>query len=367
MRRSLWICLLISLFFLIVAGCSSSAEPTAVPTPTPLPTAVKPTFTVQRGEIMIKTDLEGRVVPVNSKPASFTTDGKIGNVYVQVGDRVEQGQLLADLDVMKDLEDQWAKASADAKYEEAVSNNTIKRTQIKLQIAQLTLEDLKAKGASPAEIQIADLQAQLAQMDLDEIKANPALHTASAKAQELERAMADAQLKAPLAGYIVSAPKSGQSVRAGNDAFLIGDVSQLEIGANATEDVLKQLTEGLTVTVAFEDNPNKQKYVGTIRQLPYPYGSGGNGATDVRISLAATPDQAGYKLGDRALMTAVLEDKPDILWLPPQAIRNVGGRTFVVAQDGKGQQRVDVTLGLQVYDKVEITSGLAEGQVVVGP
>jgi membrane fusion protein, macrolide-specific efflux system len=366
MRRSLCLCLLV-LMFLVVIGCSSSAEPTAAPTPTPLPTAVKPTFTVQRGEIVIKTDLGGRVVPVNSKPASFATDGNIGNVYVQVGDRVEQGQLLADLEVMKDLEAQWAKASADARYEETVSNNTIKRAEIKLQIAQLTLENLKAKGASPAEIQIADLQAQLAQMDLDEIKANPTMHAASAKAQELERAMADAQLKSPLAGYVVAAPKSGQSVRAGTDAFQIGDVSQLEIGANATEDVLKQLTEGLTVTVVFEGSPNKQKYIGTIRQLPYPYGSGGNGATDVRVSLAVTPDQGGYKLGDRILMTAVLEDKPDVLWLPPQAIRNVGGRTFVVVQDAKGQQRVDVTLGLQVHAKVEITSGLTEGQVVVGP
>jgi membrane fusion protein, macrolide-specific efflux system len=363
MRRSLWLCLLV-ITFLMVIGCSSSAEPTAAPTPTPLPTAVKPTFTVQRGEIVIKTELGGRVVPVNSKPASFTTDGNIGNVYVQVGDRVEQGQLLADLESMKDLEDQWATASADAKYEETISNNTIKRAEIKLQIARLNLESLKAKSASPMEIQIADLQAQLAQMDLDEIKANPALHTASAKAQELERALTEAQLKSPLAGYVVAAPKSGQTVRAGTDAFQIGDVSQLEVGANAMEEVLKQLTEGMTVTIVFEGNPKKQTYVGTIRQLPYPYG---NGATDVRITVDVTPDQGGYKLGDRTLMSAVLEDKSNLLWLPPQAIRNVGGRTFVVVQDAKGQQRVDVTLGLQIRDKVEITSGLTEGQVVVGP
>lgn len=366
MRRRLWLFLLV-VTFLMVAGCSSSAEPTAAPTPTPLPTAVKPTFTVQRGNIVIKTELGGRVVPVNSKSASFATDGNIGNVYVQVGDRVEQGQLLADLEAMKDLEAQWAKASADAKYEETVSNNTIKRAEIKLQIAQLNGETLNAKGVGPAEIQIADLQTQLAQMDLDEIKANPALHTASAKAKELEQAMAEAQLKSPLAGYIVAAPKSGQAVRAGAEAFQIGDVSQLEIGANALEEVLKQLTEGMTVTVVFEGNPNKQTYSGTIRQLPYPYGSGGNGVTDVRVTVDVTPEQGGYKLGDRTLMSAVLEDKASLLWLPPQAIRNVGGRTFVVVQDAKGQQRVDVTLGLQTHDKVEITSGLTEGQVVVGP
>ena len=153
MRRFLWMFVTVSML-LSVVSCSSTGEPTAAPTPTPLPTAVKPTFSVQRGEIIIKTDLGGRVVPVNSKPASFTIDGNIGNVYVQVGDQVEQGQLLADLETMKDLEDQWAKASADAQYEETVSNNTIKRAEIKLQIAQLNRENLKARGASPAEIQI---------------------------------------------------------------------------------------------------------------------------------------------------------------------------------------------------------------------
>ena len=50
---------------------------------------------------------------------------------------------------------------------------------------------------------MAELEAQLAQMDLDEIKANPSLHEAAAKAKELGQALEDAQLKAPIAGYIV--------------------------------------------------------------------------------------------------------------------------------------------------------------------
>ena len=363
MRRALPL-FVVATLFLIVVACS--VPPTEEPAPTPMPTAVKPTFTVQRGEIVIKTILGGRVVPLKSKPANFTTSGDVANVYVQVGDHVEQGQLLADLAALKDLETQWAKANADANYEETVSNNTIQRAQIKLQIAQLNVDDLKARGADQAALQIATLQVQLAQMDLDEIKANPALHMSLAKAKELEVAMAAAQLKAPIAGYIVAAPRSGQSVRETTDAFLIGDVSQLEIGANALEETLKQLTEGQTVTVTLEAQPDKS-YPGTIRQLPYPYGSGGDGNTDVRVTLNVTPDQAGLKLGDRMNISLILQDRPNILWLPPQAIRTVGGRTFVVTQSAKGQQRVDVTLGLQTFDRVEITAGLADGQVVVGP
>ncbi len=347
-------------------GCTSDQTPIE-PTPTPLPTAVKPTFTVQRGDIIIKTDLAGRVVPANSKGVRFATDGEIGNVYVQVGDYVKEGQLLADLAALKQLEQDWATASTQAKYEETISTNTLRRAEIKVQIAQLTLADLKAKGASADAIQIADLQVQLAQMDLDEVKANPALHEASNKAQELEQALNDAQLKAPFAGYIVDAPKPGQAVKTTSDVFQIGDTSQLEIGATALDSDLKQLTEGMTVTVVFEGQANKQPLTGVIRQLPYPYGSGANGGDQIRVKLDVTPEQGGYALGDRVTLTAVLQQKDNILWLPPQALRSVGGHTFIVVQEADGQKRIEIAPGLQTHDRVEITGGVNEGQVVVGP
>jgi hypothetical protein len=39
----------------------------------------------------------------------------------------------------------------------------------------------------------------------------------------------------------------------------------------------------------------------------------------------------------------------------------------VVVQDGQGQRRVDVVLGIQAEDKVEIVSGLEEGQIAIAP
>jgi membrane fusion protein, macrolide-specific efflux system len=363
MRRILSVFAL--LMILSMAAACSASPSVEQPSPTPLPTAVKPTFTVARGDIVVQTTMGGRVVPVSSKPATFAVDGTIGTVYVQEGDHVDEGQLLADLDVIKDLETQWAKTSAEANYEETVSNNTIKRAEIKLQIAQLNLQALKAQGASQPEIQIADLQTQLAQMDLDEIKANPALHAAAAKVKELEQALADAQLKAPIAGYIVGMSNPGQTVRKTSPSFQIGDITKLEVGAAAREDDLKQLAEGMPVTVTLSGGAD-QKVAGTIRQLPYPYGSGPGGG-DMRITVSVSPEQGGYKLGDLLTITVVLQQQNNVLWLPPQAIRNIGGRTFVLIQSDKGPQRVEVTLGVQILDRVEITAGLTEGQAVVGP
>jgi len=52
---------------------------------------------------------------------------------------------------------------------------------------------------------------------------------------------------------------------------------------------------------------------------------------------------------------------------PPQAIRTFEGRTFAVVQDGQGQRRVDVKVGITNEDQTEILEGLTEGQVVVSP
>ena len=76
---------------------------------------------VQRGDIVIRTDIGGRVVPANSKPVRFATDGEVQNVYVQVGDYVTEGQLLADQAVFKELETEWARVSTQARYEEVTS------------------------------------------------------------------------------------------------------------------------------------------------------------------------------------------------------------------------------------------------------
>ena len=42
------------------------------------------------------------------------------------------------------------------------------------------------------------------------------------------------------------------------------------------------------------------------------------------------------------------------------------GRKFVVIQENAGQRRVDVKLRIESEDRVEIASGLTEGQIVVG-
>ena len=85
------------------------------------------------------------------------------------------------------------------------------------------------------------------------------------------------------------------------------------------------------------------------------------------MSVDATAEEAGFALGDLVNVTAIIERKDNVVWVPPQAIRNFNGRRFAVVQDGDVQRRVDVKIGIQAEERVEIEEGLQAGQTVVGP
>jgi multidrug efflux pump subunit AcrA (membrane-fusion protein) len=154
----------------------------------------------------------------------------------------------------------------------------------------------------------------------------------------------------------------------------VADPSTLEVSADLTSDEMKDLAENMPVTVVLVSRPG-QEISGTIRRLPYPYGGGGRITTgadaaeedkSTRVTLGKTAAEAGFEVGDLSRVTVVLERKDNVLWLPPQAIRTFEGRRFVVVQEGEAQRRVDVTIGIESDERVEIKEGLKAGLTVVG-
>jgi multidrug efflux pump subunit AcrA (membrane-fusion protein) len=62
-----------------------------------------------------------------------------------------------------------------------------------------------------------------------------------------------------------------------------------------------------------------------------------------------------------------LQVRQNVLWLPPAAVRSFQNRTFVIIQTPDGQKVCDVVVGLSTTDRIEVQSGVNEGDVVVGP
>jgi hypothetical protein len=248
--------------------------------------------------------------------------------------------------------------------------NVIRRVQIDLEITTLTLEQYRSQGKSQAEIRIQELQVELAQMALDETLLSLGIDPETYTPDDIDSQVAQARAFAPADGTIIAAVSAGRKLNSSTAAYVLGDPNKLEIVVQLDEskgdDEVREMFEGMFVIVTLDAAPDKP-LSGKIRQLPSPYGTGDSEDRTVHILLDAAPSATTYQNGDKVTAVIQLASKSDVLWLPPDAIRTAGGRTFVIINSEAGPKRVDVELGLQTRDMVEIVSGLDEGQVVVSP
>jgi len=341
------------LFLLILlTACSAAVE--ELPTPTAIPKPVvptQPTYEVQRGDVVTQFQFVGRIRPVVEQQLGFRIDGRVRNVYVKQGDLVTTGQVLADLETIDQLEAQ-----------QVADELNIQRAQINLDTAKLNQQLAEAAEDSPTkDIQVAirENDVKLAQIALDEVMLS---------VNDREAIIESAKIIAPFDGQIMTVSLSpGTVLNAFGSNIVIADVSDLEVVATLRRAEVEELTENMEAVVSPVNRPG-ESINGVIRQLPYQGTVTTEESTDdtIRVTLESSPTEMGLALNDRVNVTIPLQNQIDVLWLPPQAIRTFEGRKFVVVRDGDVDQRVDVKLGLQNQDRVEVTEGLTEGQIVVG-
>lgn len=262
----------------------------------------------------------------------------------------------------------------------------LQRATLAFQNAQAAYDQVVAQITTGHQHDVtqAGYQVQLAKQALADAErgVNPLLQNDVAGAElalkTLQAQVTDAEVIAPFNGKVEAVRISpGSPADAFTGVIVVADPTALEIIADVDSSGLTNLKEGMTTTIALSDYPDKTM-TGTIRQLPYPYGSGGKTTTDTSANavqdtsthITIDPKSAAgmnLVMGDLAKVTVVLQAKDNVLWLPPQAVRTFEGRNFVVIQEGDGQRRVDVTVGIQSTDRVEIKDGLKAGQVAVAP
>ena len=247
--------------------------------------------------------------------------------------------------------------------------------QKEIDLAKLEIEELQTTGPNEQLVQnvaLAQLEVNILERGIDPSYTNN-VEKAKLNVEKLEAAVEDAQIIAPFDGKVTSISLTeGREVTTFKPVAIVADPSKLEISSNPPDSQLQDLAEGMPVTISLSSRPGEE-FAGAIRRLPYPYGGGGRSEgvetedTSTRISLEVSPEELGLDQGDLVRVEVILEQKDNVLWLPPQAIRTFDGRKFVVVQDGDAQRRVDIKVGIEGEDRVEVEEGLTEGQIVVGP
>jgi multidrug efflux pump subunit AcrA (membrane-fusion protein) len=318
----------------------------------------------------------------------FRASGRVRAVFAKRNEMVKKDQVIAELEIDA-LERELNSSQLTLERAEVVLasaqrdfDTRVRLAQIELEKAQIRLDALQGQSAPDAQsVALQQKDVEIAQIALDSLQTegvNPLLKNdverASYDVTKLKAEIAEAQIVAPFDGQLLSVSLTpGQAVEAFRPVTTIADVTALEVSAELLSDQMTELAEDMAVSVVLVSRPG-EILTGSIRQLPYPYGSGGGTATTVedqdkstRFTLEQSAAEAGFAMGDLVRVTAELERKADILWVPPQAVRVFDGRRFAVLIDGETRRRVDVKVGIETQDRIEIEEGLEEGQVIEGP
>lgn len=182
--------------------------------------------------------------------------------------------------------------------------------------------------------------------------------------------VAAGQIVAKFDGVVaVVAIVPGNSVVAYAQAIEIAKPDNVEFSASLTDDTMRLLSEGQAVEIRPVTRPDIVLN-GIIRRLPAPYGKNGGNMDDpdpfTRFSVTDTQGftlVAGETIGQ---VRIVLEQRNNVLWLPPDAVRSFGDRRFVVLREGDQERRVTVVVGIESEERVEISKGLQLNDIVVG-
>jgi membrane fusion protein, macrolide-specific efflux system len=345
----------------ITSGCSLLPKEDAeevLPTITPPKLSEKPTYEVKTETIEEKVQANGKLMSMNEELLFFTANtnetagsSRVKEVYVKSGDKVQEGQLIAELDV-------------------ADKERDLRRRQLEFRKDELAMIEVlrKANEMEPEELEQRKIDFELKRTEL----------------VELQESIANAKLTAPFSGTIVTLyVEKGATVQAYSPVAVLADLSQLTVAASFGKDDLKQIAPGMEAVVSIN---SAGEHAGKVKKLPSqesndnnngggnPWIPGGDQGQQpekdsidkyLLVELAKLPD--GVTRGTPLYVTVITNRKENAIVIPPSALRSYNGRSYVQVVDTDGSKReVDVEVGMQTATQVEIVKGLTPGQKVVG-
>jgi multidrug efflux pump subunit AcrA (membrane-fusion protein) len=186
------------------------------------------------------------------------------------------------------------------------------------------------------------------------------VRSAQLSIDQINQQIADSSLYAPISGVILDVTIApGNTVQAFNTVMVIALPEPKEVIASLAISDANRLSVGMVGVCEVVNHP--ETAVGcVVRSIPL---SSKDADQTTRVAASLT-NVADNQLIDVEMPLQIVKN---VLWLPPSVIRTFQNRTFVVLQTPDGPRTVDVTLGLQTTDRVEITSGVNEGDVVIAP
>jgi RND family efflux transporter MFP subunit len=295
-------------------------------------TATVELMPVTRGSIARQVTVSGVVEPVRTVGVNSQLAGAVTTLNAREGDIVRAGAVLARLD---DRELAAQLEAATAAYQ--VAEASYRRAE--------QLRDRKVITLPEYERERTAFAAAQAQID------------------QLRTRIGYATVTAPVSGVVTEKHVEAGDV-VGNQArlFTIADISQLVVRVGVSELDIVELQPGDVAHITLDALPNRALR-GRIGRV-FPVADPQTRLVPVEVVLDAASARLA-RPGFLARITFDLTTSENVLLLPVAAVLGAqGAQAVFLVEDGKAVRRA-VTTGLTSQGRIEIVSGLQEGEEVV--
>lgn len=297
---------------------------------------------------------------INDESLSFNVSGmRVAKVYVEEGDSVVKGQLLAELDlgevdkVLRDLEYVIAYNQLMLEYIDIDENQ---------QISSVWLNYIYGGAKSPerenaVKEQVENIQKSYRYQRED---CTDVLSLNQVQLEEIKKDMKNAKLIAGMDGTVYSLKNNLEGSTSVIDEEVIKIIDSSEC-LFAVEDIT--LAECFYDGMEVDMNIAYGTGAGTYKLVPYDME---NWEDKLLFAISGGGEDVNIEVGAMGTMRFPVESRSQVISVPLKAVHQADGKHFVyVLNDDKMREVKWIETGLFGDERVEVISGLEEGEKVI--
>jgi len=390
-RRIIWI----SVAALILAGGGYGVMAALRPNRTIDPSKLA---SVERGDLARVVVATGKIQPLSKAEIKSKASGIVKQIFVDYGDRVRVGQVLAELDKVQlaaivrgasaNLE---AAAATLASAKATLERNKVDAEGPDVPFLKLSMDraerEFKEGVVSRSVVEDAQKNFQMglnkqvsAQTNLtvskaDIAKAEAQVAQARAALENAQEDLKNSTIVSPIEGLVLSRDVNvGDAVSSililGSQAtpiMTLGDVSEVYVQGKVDEADIGKVYLNQPARIVVESFKDK-KFVGKVTKIS-PLGKEKDNVTTFEVRVSISNSTGELKANMSANAEIMLEEKKNVLMIPEASLIYDKERNATIetpdAKADNGRKKIPVKLGISNGVKTEILQGLNEQQQVI--
>ncbi len=376
---------------LVLTACSKKDEPEAEPV---VPVQVAE---VQRSQIERRVDAEGILYPLTQSAVMPKISAPVREFYVNRGDHVRKGQLLAVLEnqdlTAATVENRGLFKQAEATYRSTTAASLpeeIEKTKLETQSAKQALDaaeklyesrkELLAEGAiarrlvdeanvayvqakSQYEVSTKHLEALLRVLQQAETSgAEGQLEAAKGRYEGAEAQLKYSQITSPISGVVTDrSVYAGEAASTNTPLLTIMDVSRVIAHVSVPTQELTKLKVGDSATIT---DPDGQSYAGKVTVVSPAVDPN---STTAEVWVTADNPKEHLRPGETVRVSILVERIKDATVVPSAALvpSQDGSITVMVLSPDSVAHERKVKIGVRSADKVQILEGVNPGEKII--